>query len=272
MLAVKQIRQKYIFVILTILALGYLYPWGYMLLRSFLRHEPGLSDGNGWFTLEHYRLILGSAGFQTYTINSFIVLVAVVMANILFSIMVGYAFARYRFPCKKLLFVIVLGSLMVPKQTLMIPLLDLMVRIGLHNTLWALILPFCVDGFNIFLVKQYIENLPKDLEEAARADGAGEWQILWHVIVPLSKPAISVIIINTAIINWNGFLFPLIFTDSAELRTLPVALSMMAQGQYGTDWGALMAGSSISSLPIIILFWIFQKQIIEGITSGALKE
>ena len=121
-------------------------------------------------------------------------------------------------------------------------------------------------------MKQYIENLPPDLEEAARADGAGEFGILWNVIIPLAKPAIAVLIINTAIINWNAFLFPLIFTDTAELRTLPVALSMLAQGQYGTDWGALMAGSSVSSLPIIIIFCIFQKEIIEGITSGALKD
>ena len=268
----KTLKSKANFFILTALAIGYLYPWLYMLLRSFLRHEPGLSDGNGLFTLEHYRLIIGQAGFLTYIMNSFIVLTAVVVGNIVFSIMVGYAFARYRFPFKRLMFLIVLGTLMIPKQTLMIPLLDLMVRLGLHNTLWALILPFCVDGFNVFLMKQYIENLPKDLEEAARADGAGEWQILWHVITPLAKPAISVIIINTAIINWNAFLFPLIFIDSAHLRTLPVALSMLVQGQYGTDWGALMAGASVSSLPIIIIFWIFQKEIIEGITSGALKD
>ncbi len=254
------------------MAIGYLYPWLYMVIRSFLRHEPGLSDGNGLFTLENYKLIISQAGFHNYILNSFIVLTVVVIFNIIFSTMVGYAFARYRIPFKKILFLIVLATLMIPKQTLMIPLLDLMVRLGIYNTLWALILPFCVDGFNVFLMKQYIENLPRDLEEAARADGAGEWSILWHVITPLSRPAISVIIINTAIINWNAFLFPLIFIDSAKLRTLPVALSMLVQSQYGTNWGALMAGATVSSLPIIIMFWIFQKEIIEGITSGALKE
>lgn len=268
----KTLKSKFNFFILIALALGYLYPWLYMFLRSFLRHEPGLGDGKGWFTLNNYKLIIMQASFPNYILNSFIVLVAVVIANIIFSLMVGYAFARYRFPFKKLLFLIVLGTLMIPKQTLMIPLLDLMVRLGLHNTLFALILPFCVDGFNIFLMKQYVENLPKDLEEAARADGANEWQILWNVITPLARPAISVIIINTAIINWNAFLFPLIFIDSAKLRTLPVALSMLVQSQYGTDWGALMAGASVSSLPIIVIFWIFQREIIEGITNGALKD
>lgn len=266
------LRQKGLFTVLTALALSYLYPWLYMLIRSFIRHEPGQSDGQGWFTLDFYRLVLGNAGFPTYLFNSFFVLTLVLVANVLFSVMVGYAFARYRFPFKNFLFWMVLLTLMVPKQTLMIPLLDLMVRLGMHNTLWALILPFCVDGFNLFLMKQYIQGLPSDLEDAARSDGAGEIAILWHVIAPLSRPAIAVLIINTAIITWNSFLFPLILTDSASVRTLPVALAMFSQGPYATDWGALMAGAAVSSLPIIAIFWLFQKEIIEGITSGALKD
>jgi multiple sugar transport system permease protein len=264
--------MRIIFVFLCVLSVTYLYPWIYMFVRSFLVHEPGLSDGGNLFTLDYYRLVLGDAGFPTYTLNSFLVLGAVLAANIVFSIMVGYAFARYRFPFRRLLFWLVLATLMVPKQTLMIPLLDLMVSIGLHNTLWAIILPFCVDGFNLFLIKQYIESLPKDLEEAARVDGCGEFAILWQVIFPLCRPAIAVLVINTAIINWNSFLFPLILTDSASKRTLPVALAMFSQGPHATDWGALMAGATVSSLPIIAIFWIFQKEIIEGITSGALKE
>lgn len=265
-------RQKGLFAVLTALALSYLYPWLYMLLRSFMRHEPGLSDGKGLFTIDFYRLVLGDAGFPTYLFNSFLVLTLVLVANVIFSLAVGYAFARYSFPFKNFLFWMVLFTLMVPKQTLMIPLLDLMVRLGIHDTLWALILPFCVDGFNLFLMKQYIQGLPPDLEDAARVDGAGEIGILWHVIAPLSRPAIAVLIINTAIINWNSFLFPLILTDSASVRTLPVALAMFSQGQYATDWGALMAGASVSSLPIIAIFWLFQREIIEGITSGALKD
>ncbi|MGM0600461.1 MAG: carbohydrate ABC transporter permease [Candidatus Rifleibacteriota bacterium] len=268
----KTIKGKSIFLFLCVLSATYLYPWLYMLVRSFLRHEPGLSDGKGLFTLENYQLVLGNAGFPTYTLNSFLVLTAVLVANVVFSVMVGYAFARYKFPFRRPLFWLVLLTLMVPKQTLMIPLLDLMIGLGFHNTLWALILPFCVDGFNLFLMKQYIEGLPPDLEEAARVDGYGEIGILIHVIFPLSRPAIAVLVINTAIITWNSFLFPLILTDTADVRTLPVALAMFSQGPYATDWGALMAGASVSSLPIIALFWIFQKEIIEGITSGALKE
>lgn len=268
----NSLKQRGLFAVLAMMAMSYLYPWLYMLGRSFLRHEPGLSDGKGLFTLDFYRLVLGNAGFPTYLFNSLLVLIVVLVANVAFSVMVGYAFARYKFRGKQILFWLVLATLMVPKQTLMIPLLDLMVRLGIHNTLWALILPFCVDGFNLFLIKQYIQGLPSDLEDAARADGAGEIGILWHVIMPLSRPAIAVLVINTAIINWNSFLFPLILTDSASVRTLPVALAMFSQGPYSTDWGALMAGATVSSLPIIAIFWLFQKEIIEGITSGALKD
>lgn len=268
----RSARHTGLFVVLTALAFSYLYPWLYMLGRSFMRHEPGMSDGSGLFTLDFYRIVIGNAGFPGFLFNSLLVLTVVLVANVIFSLMVGYAFARYRFPGRKLLFWLVMATLMVPKQALMIPLLDLMVRLGLHDTLWALILPFCVDGFNLFLMKQFIEALPSDLEDAARVDGAGEAGILRHVIAPLCRPAIAVLIINTAIVNWNSFLFPLILTDTVRARTLPVALAMFSQGPYATDWGALMAGAAVSSLPIMAIFWFFQKEIIAGITSGALKD
>ncbi|MFZ2958678.1 MAG: carbohydrate ABC transporter permease [Candidatus Ozemobacteraceae bacterium] len=250
----------------------YVYPLAYMLFRSFLTTDPSFGTPLPPFTLEHYRLILGEAGFLQYTSNSVLVLVAVVCANLLFSLLAGYAFARYRFPFKNFLFGIILATLMVPKQVLVVPILDVMVRLGLHDTLWALILPFAVDSFNIFLVRQYLCSIPPDLEDAARVDGAGELRLLWDVVFPLCRPALALVIINTAITTWNAFLFPLILTDSARERTLPVGLAMFTQGPFSTDWGALMAGSAVGSLPIIILFILFQREIIEGITAGAMKE
>jgi len=257
---------------LGFLLLTYLYPLVYMALRSVISLEPGMSTSGVGFTLEHYRTVFGGAGFLRYVVNSLIVLVFVVTANVLSSVIVGYAFARYRFPGKNALFALVLVTLMVPRQTLMVPILDLAVRIGLHDSLWALILPFCVDSFNVFLLRQYISALPADLEDAARADGSGEIGILRHVLFPLCRPALAVVVINTAIVTWNSFLFPLILTDSAVRRTLPLGLAMLTQGPYSTDWGTLMAGSAVSSLPLILLFWLFQREIIDGITAGALRE
>ena len=255
-----------------LLLLTYLYPLIYMIGRSVPNIEPNLGLASLRPTLDNYRIILGGSGFGWYVLNSCLVLVAVVVGNVLFSLMTAYAFARYRFPLRNLLFGVVLITLMIPKQTLMVPILDLMVRLGLHNTLWALILPFCVDSFNVFLLRQYIMNLPHDLEEAARVDGSSELGILRNVIFPLCRPALAVVVINTSIITWNSFLFPLILTDSAAKRTLPVGLAMFTQGPYATDWGALMAGATVSSLPLMILFLIFQKEIIAGITAGALKD
>lgn len=271
----SRLGTKAVQAFLVLLAITYLYPLFYMVFRSVLAYEPGLIKPDSIaaaFTLDHYRLVLGGAGFLTFTLNSVIVLVFVVIGNVVFPLMVAYAFARYSFPFKNILFTGILITLMVPRQTLMIPMLDLVVRLGIHNTLYALILPFCVDAFNVFLLRQYISSLPPDLEDSARVDGASELYILRHVMFPLCRPAIAVVIINTALVNWNSFLFPLILTNTVSTRTLPVGLTMFTQGPFATDWGALMAGSSVSSLPLIFVFWFFQKEIIAGITSGALKE
>lgn len=259
-------------VVLGALLLSYLYPLIYMFARSVMRFEPGMAASGVGFTFDHYRMVLGGGGFLQYAWNSIFILGVVVAANVATSILAGYAFARYRFPGRSFLFGIVLVTLMVPKQTLMVPILDLVYRLGLHDTLWALILPFCADSFNIFLLRQYISALPADLEDAARADGAGEAGILRHVVFPLCRPALAVVVINTAIVTWNSFLYPLILTDSAARRTLPVGLAMLTQGPYSTDWGTLMAGSAVSSIPLILLFLAFQRHIIEGITAGALRE
>jgi ABC-type glycerol-3-phosphate transport system permease component len=264
--------QKGLFAVLLAVSMSYLYPLIYMLIRSFMSPDNNLHGLSGLFSVDSYRVILFNSGFLTCLGNSFLVLSAVLLGNAIFSLMAGYAFARYRFTGRRLLFWMVLATLMIPKPTLMVPLLDLMVRLGIYNTLWALILPFCVDGFNLFLMKQYIDGLPADMEDAARADGAGEIGILWHVMLPLCRPAMAVLIFNTAITTWNAFIFPLIFTDSIGARTLPVALAMLSQGQYATDWGVLMAGATVSSLPLLAIFLFFQKEIIEGITGGAIKE
>ncbi|RCK78296.1 MAG: Maltose/maltodextrin ABC transporter, permease protein MalG [Candidatus Ozemobacter sibiricus] len=249
----------------------YLAPCWYMVGRSFLRIGP--ATGGGWaLTLDHYRAVLGGAGFLGFVWNSLLVLIGVVGANVVFALLSGYAFARYRFPGRSLLFTGLLTTLMVPKQILMIPILDLMVRCGLQDTLWALILPFAVDGFNVFLLRQFIVALPPDLEEAARADGASELQVLARVVFPLCRPALVVVVVNTAVVTWNAFLFPLILTDSEAARTLPIGLALLTQGPFATDWGALMAGSTISSLPLLLAFWFFQDEIIQGLTAGAFRE
>ncbi|MBF0410460.1 MAG: carbohydrate ABC transporter permease [Candidatus Riflebacteria bacterium] len=264
--------KKIAILMLMVATATYLYPLFFMLFRSISDSSAALAGDSWGFTLENYRTVLGGAGFSIFALNSLIVLFFVVAGNIVFSVMCGYALTRYTFPGKKIFFSIILGTLMIPRQVLAVPILDLMTKIGLHNSLSAMILPFLADSFNIFLIRQYLQGIPKDLEEAARVDGATELQVLLKVVFPICRPALALIIVNTTITTWNSFLFPLILTDSADKRTLPVGLSMFTQGPFSTDWGALMAGAAVSSLPIILIFLVFQREIIAGITSGALKD
>lgn len=222
-------------------------------------------------TLRNYRDVWAAGPFGRYFLNSAIVAAIVVAGNLIFCAMVGYVFARRRFIGKKPLWGAVLATLMIPKQVVLVPLYILVARARLLDTYTALTVPFVVDAFNVFLMRQFIQQLPIDLEEAARVDGAGDWAVFWRVVLPLTRPALAVVGINTFLVNWNSFLLPLILTSSEKMRTLPVGLALYSQGQHAVDWGHLMAGSMLSTLPVLAVFLLFQRHIIEGITAGAGK-
>ena len=220
------------------------------------------------WTINNYWDVLVSGPFGRYSWNSFLIAAVITFANLLFSTMVGYAFARKNFPYKKLLFFSIIGSIAIPPQVLMVPTFILMKHLGWLNTYWALIIPNLVMPFNIFLMRQYISKLPLAVEEAARIDGASEFQIFWRVIMPLSQPALAVVGINTFMGSWNTFLYPFLLTNTVEMRTLPVGLALY-KSLHGVDWVHLMAGSAITAIPVIIVFLCFQRHIIEGLTRGS---
>ncbi len=222
-------------------------------------------------TLQNYRDVWAAGPFGRYFLNSALVSAVVVAGNLIFCAMVGYVFARRRFVGSRLLWGAVLATLMIPKQVILVPLYILVARTGLLDSYAALTIPFVVDAFNVFLMRQYIQQLPLDLEEAARVDGAGDWSVFLRVVLPLARPALAVVGINTFLVNWNSFLFPLILTSSEKMLTLPVGLALYSQGQHAVDWGHLMAGSMLSTLPVLAVFLFFQRHIIEGITAGAGK-
>ncbi len=221
-------------------------------------------------TLLNYVNVLKEDMFSRYILNSLIVSVIVVAGNLLFSTMVGYAFARRRFWGKNILFSLILSTMMIPTQVTIIPVFMLMKQFGWIDTYLALTIPMLVTPFNIFLLKQYVEQLPVELEEAAYVDGASTLQIVFKIIFPLSKPSLAVMGINTFISTWNDLFYPLVVTNSREMRTAQVGLAMY-QKLNQIDWPRLMAASSIIGLPVIIMFLIFQKQIISGVTKGAVK-
>lgn len=262
-------------VLLTIVALGMIAPMAWMVVTS-LRANPEqygtLSEILGAATtFDNYADAWRSDNFLRYFLNSLLVATVVTAGNILFCLWAGYAFARRRFKGGALLFATILGVLVVPQQVIMIPLYRLMAELGWINTYWALIVPWLVTPFGIFLVRQYVESMPSEIEDAARIDGAGEWYIMFRVVMPLARPVLTVLAIYTFLSNWNSFLFPFLFTNDEAHRTLPVGLAFYL-GKQSIDWGHLMAGASIAALPILGLFVVFQKRIIEGLTAGALKE
>ncbi|MDD5449430.1 MAG: carbohydrate ABC transporter permease [Candidatus Omnitrophica bacterium] len=221
-------------------------------------------------TLANYWDIIITGYFGRYFFNSLLIAVAVTLGNIFFCTIVGYAFARKRFAFKNFLFLLIMAGIMIPPQVLIVPIFIMMKNIGWLNTYWALIVPSLVQPFGIFLMRQYISRLPASLEDQARVDGATDRQIIFKIIFPLSRPALAIIGINTFMGSWNTFLFPFILTDTARMRTLPVGLALFKNLQ-GADWVHLMAASSMTALPIIIIFLGFQKHIIAGLTTGLVK-
>ncbi|KAB2894642.1 MAG: carbohydrate ABC transporter permease [Chlorobi bacterium] len=262
-------------VLLAVVAVGMVFPMAWMLLVS-LRSNPeqyaNLIDLlNAPTILGNYTDALKSDKFLRYFINSALVGAVVTAGNVVFCLWSGYALARGKTRVTSVLFLTVLGVLMIPQQVLMIPMYRLMAQLHWINTYAALTIPFLVTPFGIFLVRQYILSIPTELEDAARIDGAGDWAVLWRIIFPLTRPVLTVLAIYTFLSNWNSFLYPFLFINDEAHRTLPVGLAFYI-GKQSIDWGHLMAGASISALPILLLFVVFQKSIIQGLTAGALKE
>ena len=250
-----------------------LLPFAWMLAIS-LAPQAGDSFARalrGPFGLDNYRALFGSAHLGRYLLNSALVAAAVVSLNVATAAMVGYVLGRRRVPGEKFWTVGIVATLMLPKQVLMIPLYLVIARFRLLDTYAALILPFAVDAFGIFLVRQYVEHLPIELEEAARVDGASDWNIFLTIVIPLMRPVLAVVAIQSFLASWNSFLYPLILVDSDRLRTLPVGLALLSQTEHSVDWGFLMAGSTLASLPVLAVFIAFQRQILSGLLAGSEK-
>jgi multiple sugar transport system permease protein len=269
------IRRTALYAVAFTVAAGMVFPLVWMLALAL--HEKPQSYATLWQLLtapvsfSNIADALAVDNFGLYFANSLVVALVVAAGNVLFCLMAGYAFARRTFRGRTALFATVLGVLMIPPHVVMIPLYRMMVNFGWINTYYALIVPWLVTPFGIFLVRQYVASLPAEIEDAARIDGAGEWYILVRIVMPLCKPVLTVLGMYIFLSNWNSFLFPFLLTNDAAHRTLPVGLAMY-QGKQSIDWGRLMAAASMSAVPVLLLFIVFQRHIIQGLTAGALKE
>jgi multiple sugar transport system permease protein len=223
------------------------------------------------FSLENFTRLLGTSKYYpSWMANSLFVSTAVTIWHIFFDTLAGYAFAKKKFPLRNIMFWLILSTLMIPIHVTFIPLYLIVRELGLIDSIWALILPGTANAFGIFLMRQYIQTLPSELEDAARIDGCSEFGVFWNVILPLCKPAIAALAIFTFVRNWNDFLWPVIALNKAQNYTLTVGVANM-QNEFMTDWGIIFSGAALAALPMIIFFLIFQKYFLEGVRMGAIK-
>ncbi|BAU33477.1 carbohydrate ABC transporter permease [Microcella alkaliphila] len=222
-------------------------------------------------TLANFGKVFEQVPFTNFVLNSLIVATSITAAQLITCSTAGYAFARLNFRGRGVLFAIVIGSLMIPIQITIVPLFLVMSRLDLTNTLWALILPPIFSAFGIFLMRQHFLSLPYELEEAARIDGAGHARIFFQVMLPLSGPALATLGIITFTYWWNDLLLPLVMINDTATQTLPVGLVLLA-GRFSTgSLGTIAAGITLAIIPVLIVFVIAQKWIVQSIASSGLK-
>jgi multiple sugar transport system permease protein len=221
-------------------------------------------------TLEHFVDVWHRIPFARLYVNTIVFAGSVTLISLLFDSMAAYALARIPFKGRGVVFVLILLLLMLPFQVTLIPLYDMLNGLGLTNTLPGLIVPRMTNAFGIFFLTQFFLSLPKDLEEAARVDGASEWRTYWSVIMPLARPALLTLGLFHFQYNWNDLLWPLVMSSSVETSTLPAGLALF-MGQHVVEYGLLMAGSLLALVPVVLFFLLIQRSFVAGIATTGLK-
>lgn len=217
-----------------------------------------------------YRRVAETFPLWRWLANSVGVAVVSTFLQVITSAMAAYVFARFDFRGKGLVFGLYLATLMIPLQVLIVPLFIEVSRMGLQDTYAALVLPLIASPFGVFLLRQFFLTLPREVEEAARIDGAGHWQVFTRIVLPMSKPALATLTVFAFMAAWNSFLWPLVAINSEALMTLPLGLSQL-HGRFATEWNLVMAGSTISVVPIVAVYAFAQKYVIQGVALSGLK-
>ena len=261
--------------VLIAFALLSLYPILVMWFTALRPMREVMANPFGLPTSLHLDNITGAwtrGRFGDYFLNSIIITVPSVIGVVALSALAGYGIARFRFRGRMLTFYLILLGLTVPFQSVMIPLYYQLLGMGLLGTYLAVILPSIAFGlpFGVFLMQSFFEDLPQELHEAGRADGCSELRIFWSIMLPLARPALSTLVVFQFMRTWNEFLMPLLYLQREELRPIPLGL-MFFQGAYNRDIGLIAAGVSLATIPVIVIYLIFQRQFVRGLTAGAVK-
>lgn len=262
------------YVVLVALALVTVLPLLYMIVLA-LQSDGEVQSGDPvlWPSdpqWGNFTRLFEAAPFGRFFLNSFVMAGAITVSHLIFDPLVGYVFAKLDFPGKRIAFIAVLSTLMVPFFVRMLPIYSIFASLGWIDSYQGLIVPFLMDAYGIFLMRQFIRPLPDELIEAARVDGAGEFRIYLRVILPQCKPAMAVLGLFTFVFQWNEFLWPLIVTSRTEMRTLPIGLTLFNQ-EYFTQWNLTAAGALILFVPTALFFVVTQKFLVEGIALSGLK-
>ncbi|WP_237690867.1 carbohydrate ABC transporter permease [Paenibacillus caui] len=221
---------------------------------------------------DNYRTIFQTTLFAKWMLNSLIIACISTLSVCLFDTIAGYILAKFTFYGKKTIFVLILSTLMVPTEMLIIPWYLVSSRLDGIDSYWGIVFPSLMSGFGIFLIKQFMESLPSELLDAARIDGMGEWGILSRVAVPLSRSVLATLSILTFLGSWNSFIWPLIITQTDHIFTIPVGMAFFSsEAKDSSNWIQIMTGATLSVIPLVVVFLIFQKQIIRGIATTGLK-
>ena len=266
-------KKFFLYIVLILIALSMLLQFFMMFLISLSGEENIFTDyKNINLSLCAYKNVFHSIPVAKYFLNSIIVALSTTLGQVLISALAGYGFARLKFKGSEILFFIIILTMMIPSQVNIVPLFYLMSKLGWINTYQALIVPGLFGGFGVYLMRQYFLSFSKELEDASRLDGCNEWQTFFKIALPCAAPTLATLAIFTFVSTWNSFMWPLIVTNTDGMRTLAVGLTIF-KGSFReiTMWGELMACACICSIPVIIVFLIGKKYLINNPQEGAIK-
>ncbi len=272
----KYLKKIMVYLIIVVGAIGMFVPFLYMVSTSLKEHaysiqfDPGIIPTNP--SINNYQYAWQLSNFQIYFKNSLFITLTSVFFVVLFSSMMAYAFARFEFPGREIIFFSILLVIMIPGMVGIIPQFLLAKTLGLRNSLWGLIIFYVATSvpFNTFLLRGFFETLPRELEDAVLIDGGNYFTIFFRLVLPLSTPALATVSILSFLGFWDEYILALTFIDDVSKRTLPIAIALL-HGQYGTDWGLVFAASLIAVIPVIVVFVSLQRYFVGGIVAGAVK-
>ena len=257
-----------------LLALIWLVPLAWALVTSLRPEGEITTNPTSWWTsswtLDGYRELIASSDILVWYLNSFVTATVSAVLTVLLCSMAGFALARTRFPGRRLILGLLVAGLVIPPQVLILPMFREFTALNLTNTYWALILPTVPNVVAVLVFMTFFAGIPAELHDAARVDGAGWWRVYASIYLPLSRPAISAMFILTFVWTWNSFLWPLLVLSSTKTMTIPVGLASTASG-YGAHYAEVMASAVLGALPLLALFVLFQRQIVEGVASTGIK-